>query len=469
VSVPVSGTLHSLTDVLKKTLFFFEAMSAKELAPYVRRKMLQDYSLSQIEEKVLLCLKQHAGFKQGEDRLWRLNLEGNRENDQFYHLLLKRGEALTLWEAVSAGGNKKKKFKRMIAEEANLIQDGRFVQLTNGMWGLTEWDTETENYPLNHLIIKALRLHPAGLSLPQIVTVVNKWRLATEASVEALLRKFPYFELQGDSVWTYNQSAHRAYEDVMKKYLSILRDQKKRWQWEREQWYRKYQQVQAQLEEVGSAQREAAAAVAQHVIVRDQRDHLATLLSEKDLLLSLRKKEILYYQDQVRKLESKANSILHQCRLWVQRARDSQEENHRLRESLEATQNNLEGMFSKLQQFRERTREQKSELAQLKEEQSTRVAELQGEIIELKSRAEKERFAAARREKALREEIDRMQHDLRDALEAGEDLQRSVRFMQEEVVRAREEYRRLQKIANHPLVRVAVRISTLLARRTTGA
>jgi len=465
----VSGNLHSLTDVLKKTLFFFEAMSAKELAPYVRRKMLQDYSLSQIEEKVLLCLKQHAGFKQGEDRLWRLNLEGNRENDQFYHLLLKRGEALSLWEAVNAGGNKKKKLRRMIAEEANLIRDGRFVQLTNGTWGLTEWDTETEGYPLNHLIIKALRLHPAGLSLPQIATVVNKWRLATEASVEAQVRKFPYFEIQGESIWTYNQSAHRVYEEVMKKYLGILRDQKKRWQWEREQWYRKYQQVQAQLEELGSAQREAAAAVAHHVVVRDQRDHLATLLSEKDLLLSLRKKEILYYQDQVRKLESKANSILHQCRLWVQRARDSQDETRRLRDSLEATQNNLEGMFSKLQQFRERAREQKNELAQLKEEQSARVAELQGEIIELKARGEKERFTASRKEKTLREEIDRMQRDLRDALEAGEDLQRSIRFMQEEVGRAREEFRRLQRTANHPLVRLAVRISTILARRPSDA
>ncbi|MBE0466396.1 MAG: phage-shock protein [Candidatus Desulforudis sp.] len=461
-----------MTDVLKRTLFFFEALSAKELAPYVRRKMLQDYSLTQVEEKVFLCLKQHTCFSQGEDRLWRLNLQGNRENDRFYHLLLKRQEPLSLWEVVSAGGNKnsnkKKKLRSMIAEEANLIQDGRFIQLNNGTWGLTEWNTETDNYPLKHLIIKAFRLHPGGLSLPQIVSVVNKWRLTTETSVEAILRKFPYFELQNDSLWTYNQMAHRVYDDVMKKYLGILREQKKRWQWEREQWHRKYQHVQVQMQELSAAEKEAAAAVAQHAVVRDQRDHLATQLSEKDLLLSLRKKEILYYQEQVRKLEAKANSILYQCRLWVQRARSAQEENVRLKETLESTRGNLEGMFSKLQQYRESNREHKSRIAQLKEEHSTRVAELQGEIIELKARIDKERSNVGRRERALHEEIERLQNDLKDALEAGEDLQRSVRFLQDEVTRTREDYRRLQRLQHHPLVRLAARLSMLLSRLRPG-
>jgi predicted nucleic acid-binding Zn-ribbon protein len=468
VSIEANGTLHSLTDVLKRTLYFFEAMSAKELAPYVRRKMLQDYSLTQVEEKVFLCLRQHSCFTQGEDKLWRLNLQGHPENDRFYHLLLKRQEPSNLWEVASTGGNKsgnkKKKLKRMIVEEANLIQDGRFIQLSDGTWGLTEWDTDTGNYPLKHLIIKAFRLHPGGLSLPQVVSVVNKWRLTTETAVEAILRKFPYFELQGNSLWSYNQAAHRVYDDVMKKYLGLLRDQKKRWQWEREQWQRKYQQVQTQLQELSAAQKEAAAAVAAHAIVRDQRDHLATQLSEKDLLLSLRKKEILYYQEQVRKLESKANSILYQCRLWVQRARSGQEELARLRETLEATRNNLEGMFTKLQQYRETNREQKARLAQLKEEHSTRVAELQGEIIELKVRLDKEKFAANRREKALHEEIERLQGDLKDALEAGEDLQRSVRFLQDEVARTRGEYRRLQRVTHHPLVRLAARILALVER-----
>jgi hypothetical protein len=472
VNSAVSGTLHSLTDVLKRTLYFFEAMSAKELAPYVRRKMLQDYSLARVEEKVYLCLRQHACFTLGEDKLWRLNLEGNRENDRFYHLLLKRQSPLSLWEVVSAGGkntNKKKKLRRMIADEANLILDGRFIQLSDGTWGLTEWDTDAANYPLKHLIIKAFRQHPGGLSLPQLVSLVNKWRLSTETSVEAVLRKFPYFEEQGDGLWTYNQAAHRVYDEVMKKYLGLLREQKKRWQWEREQWLKKHQQLKTQLHEVTAAQKEAAAAVAAHAMVRDQRDHLATQLSEKDLLLSLRKKEIFYYQEQVKKLESKANSILHQCRLWVQRARGSQEELAALRKTLEDTQKNLESMFAKVQQYREANREQKARLAQLKEEHSTRVAELQGEIIDLKMRMDKERFAASRRERALQEEVARLQTDLKEALETGEDLQRSVRFLQDEVARSREELRRLQRVNNHPLVRLARRLSNLVTRLRAGA
>jgi hypothetical protein len=38
----MGGKLNSLTDVLKKTLFFFEALSVAELAPHVQRKMLKD-------------------------------------------------------------------------------------------------------------------------------------------------------------------------------------------------------------------------------------------------------------------------------------------------------------------------------------------------------------------------------------------------------------------------------------------
>lgn len=47
----MNGTLNSLTDVLKKTLFFFESLSVAELTPYVHRQMLVDYSAEQVEEK----------------------------------------------------------------------------------------------------------------------------------------------------------------------------------------------------------------------------------------------------------------------------------------------------------------------------------------------------------------------------------------------------------------------------------
>ncbi|MBO8128426.1 MAG: phage-shock protein [Peptococcaceae bacterium] len=460
----MNGNLHSLTDVLKRTLYFFEAMSAKDLAPYVRRKMLQDYTLEQVEQKVNLCLQQHECFYQNEQGLWCLNMEGNKENNQFYHQLLKKGAPMSLWDVYKSSQGKKKRLRRMIAQEGNLISDGRFIQLDNGTWGLTEWDVDAAQYPLKYLVIKVFRLHPGGLSLPQIVSVVNNWRPTTEASVEVILHNFPYFEKYSDNLWTYNHKVHRVYDDIMKKYLGILREQKKRWHSERNQWQQKYQRLKTQVNEAISAQKEAAAALAQQSVFKQQYDQLATQLSEKDLLLSLRKKEILHYQEQVRKLESKANSILHQCRLWVQRARDGEAENERLREALDAAQRNLETMFTKLQEYKEKYRVSQAKMAELKENHSTKVAELQGEIIELKNKLTKCQENAERKAKVWEEDIDRLQTDLKESLEAGEDLQRSVRFLQHELRRTREEYRRLEKKLRHPLVRWVAKLSVLVNR-----
>lgn len=455
----MDGNLHSLTDVLKRTLFFFDNLSTRDLAPYVRRKMLQDLSLDQVEEKVDLCVKQHSCFAHDGKKLWHLDMEGNRENDQFYHLLLKKKEPISLWEVLKSNQNKKKKLRRMIAEEANLISDGRFVQLSNGTWGLTEWDLNAGEYPLKNLVIKAFLLHPGGLSLPQVVSVVEKWRDASEVSVAAILHKYPYFERQGENVWLYNQAAHRVYEEVMRKYLGILREQKKRWYWEREQWHKKYTVLKQEAEEVSAAQRESAAAMAAQVLVRDQNDHLAAQLSEKDLLLSLRKKEILYYQDQVRRLEAKAASLLHQCRLWVKRARDGEAASADTNNALDTSRADLESMFTKLQQAKEKYREAKARLAELKEDQATRVAVIQGEIIELREQAEKARLAHKRRERYLEGEIERLQGDLKNSLDAGEELQRSTRFMQQEMTRTRQAYRHLEKQLSRPLVRLVIRLS----------
>ncbi|MEG3070644.1 MAG: hypothetical protein RQM92_07340 [Candidatus Syntrophopropionicum ammoniitolerans] len=51
----------------------------------------------QVEERVGLCLNQNPCFYKEKDN-WRLDLEGNKENDQFYSLLLRRGRALNLKE-----------------------------------------------------------------------------------------------------------------------------------------------------------------------------------------------------------------------------------------------------------------------------------------------------------------------------------------------------------------------------------
>lgn len=454
----------SLTDLLKRTLYFFEESSARELAPFIRRKMLQNYTLSEVEEKVNLCLTQHACFQQTGEGFWRLDLCGARENDHFYHLLLKKGEPLSLWEVLKSSRIKKKKLRRLIAEEASLMNDGRFVQLSNGTWGLTEWGVDAGHYPLKHLIIKTLRLHPAGLSLSQIVSAVTKWRPTTEDAVKALLQKFPYFEQGPDGIWHYNRTAHKTHDDVLIKYLGILREQKKKWRWEREQWSKKYRQVQVQVAELKAAEREVATAACRQTALVEENERLNMRLAEKGLLLSLRKKEVVYYQEQVRRLEAKANSILHQCRLWVQRARDAQQDNAQLRQALSLAQDRLEEMYRKLTQYRERDRDHKTLLAELKEQHAAKVAELHAEVVDLKEKLEKYRDSARRKELFLNEEIDRLQAELREALDTNEDLQQSVRFLEQELMRTRGEYRRLERKLKHPLVRMAARISVLLAR-----
>lgn len=140
----MAGKLHSLTDVLKKTLFFFEDLSVAEMVPHVHRKMLKDYLREQVEEKVTLCLRQNPCFNLNQKRLWSLNLEGIRDNDQFYSVLLRRQQPISIREVLKKGaaGRNRKKVNLLVSGEASLISDGRFIQLENGFWGLTEWEVE---------------------------------------------------------------------------------------------------------------------------------------------------------------------------------------------------------------------------------------------------------------------------------------------------------------------------------------
>lgn len=461
----MNGKLHSLTDVLKKTLFFFDALTVEEIIPHVHRQMLKDLSVKEVGERVVLCLRQNPCFElDGGGNLWRLNLEGKRENDYFYSMLLKRQQPLSLKEVVKNQAGKKKK-KKIITEEAALISDGRFVQLNNGYWGLTEWEVENGHYSLKELIIRALKMHPAGLSLQQLHDVVSAWRPVNSKALEEILNKFPYFEMIGDGIWCYNQASRTIYEDILRRYLGFLNRQRVRWHKNRERWKQKLDAMRRQLEEVTTAHREAAAALARRLQDENYYENLMTQMAEKDLLLSLRKKEIYRYREHVQKLEAKANSILHQCRLWVKRAREAEAENARLKDVLAKNQSSLESLFTKLQQYKERDRENKARLADLKERQAGRIAELQTEIIELKQRLEKEREMKEKEEERLREEINVLSSDLRSALENYENLQRTLKFAQREAERYREECRRLEEFLNNPLVKLIVKLCSFFSRQ----
>lgn len=450
----MEGKLHSLTDLLKKTLFFFEAMTVQELVPYVQENMMKDYAPHAVKEKILLCLRQHSCFYCDGDGLWRLNLQGLKENDQIYQMLLKRQQPLNIKELVK--GKKEKVVKHLLARESALMADGRFVQLANGRWGLTEWEVEKGDYTLKQLIVRALVLKPEGLSLNEITGLVNRWRRVDEKQILGILRKFPFFEYnvtaEGEGRWYYNRHIHVAYDFILQRFLHVLQEMRHNYHQQKAKWQEQKKTLQQQLNEIAAAYREAAAVLAEKVKNLQEQEQLLTQMAEKDLLLSLRKKEIYRYREHIAYLERKANNILKQCRIWVQRARENESQVKQMEETVQKQQETIEALFAKVQQYKEREREARAQLIELKENQAQKIAELEQEVLSLKQQ-----------EKRLHDEIYLLSTDLREALQREENTQRNLRFTQQELKRCREEFVQLEKRLCHPLVRFAVRLISWLS------
>ncbi len=437
-----------------------------EIVPHVHRKMLRDYAQDQVEEKVLLCLRQNTCFAYSPNGLWRLNLEGGRDNDQFYAYLLRRQQPVSIREILKAGTNSKnkKKIKPLVSGEAGLISDGRFIQLDNGCWGLTEWQVEADQYSLKHLIIKAHKVHPGGLSVQQVHEIVSKWRPTPAKAVEDIMGKFKFFEKTGEGVWVYNPLVHVAYEDIMKRFVSSLDRMRGKWHRDRIRWKNKLGVLERQINEVGSVYKETAAALAARVEEAGRNEYLVTQMAEKDLLLSLRKKEIYRYREHVAKLEAKANSILHQCRIWVKRAREAEEEKDRLKDVMVKNQASLEALFIKLQQYKEKDRENKIRVAEIKENHANKTAELQSEVLELKQKMEKLVEGHKQEERRYREEINILSNDLKEALEGSDEARRTVKFLQQELSLTRSELRRAEENARSPLVKALIKLTGFFSR-----
>lgn len=464
----MGGKFNSLTDVLKKTVFFFEEISVAEVVPHVHSKMLKDYTQAQVHEKVILCLEQSQCFVKNKNELWTLNLEGNRDNDKFYFYLLKRKKPVSIREALKIGGGtrNKGKFKPLVTGEAGLISDGRFIQLDNGHWGLTEWEMDAGQYSLKNLVIKAHKANPGGLSIQQVFEIVNGWKSTNIKVIEEIHKKFVYFEGIGEGVWVYNPALQTAQEELMKKYILSLNRVKGKWVNDRKRLKQKIEVLERQLFEVNSSYRETAAALAEKVEESGNYDHMVTLMAEKDLLLTLRKKEIYRYKEQVAKLAQKANSILYQCRLWVKTARGTAEETDRIRDSLSKNQASLESLFTKLQQYKEKDRENKVKIAELKESHANKTAELQTEIVELRQKLEKAIDSSKYEEKSYREETIALSNDLKASHESNEIINKKLLFYQQENDKLKNQ---LDKTENHiksPLIRAIIKLTGFFSRKS---
>ncbi|MGQ9512780.1 MAG: hypothetical protein ACUVTA_06180, partial [Thermodesulfitimonas sp.] len=270
-----------------------------------------------------------------------------------------------------------------------------------------------------------LRAHPAGLSLNQIVEAVNFWRPATPQAVEGVLRRFPFFLQQGDN-WSYSSATQAAYDMVMKRFLDLLRGQKKRHLAEREAWQKRLRELRAQLSEVSAAYQQAAAALAQQARYREQYEDLSAQLSEKELLLMLRKRELVYYRDQIKRLEDKAQSILHQCRLWVSRAREGEKEIMRLNEVIAGLNETIASLKAELNHEKEKERESRTRLAEVRDQYGTQVANLQRELIDLKQKLQQTTARYGENERRLTAENARLSSELQRVLSAGRELERDL-------------------------------------------
>ena len=195
-------------------------------------------------------------------------------------------------------------------------------------------------------------------------------------------------------------------------------------------------------------------------------EYLVNEVAEKDLLLKLRKQEILKNKDNIAILERKANCILHQCRIWVRRTKEKIKEIQMLDDALGKSQASLETLFTKLQQYKEKDRENKILIAELKESNANKTAELQIEIVELKQKLEKNASSYKIDEKRYQEEIAALSSDLKECIEKNQNIKRELNFFHKQNSNLKKQLCEIKVAVRNPLVRMIVRLTSLFSGKT---
>ena len=116
--------------------------------------------------------------------------------------------------------------------------------------------------------------------MQQLHKVINAWRETDLKTLEGILRKLPYFELVGEGVWSYNPTVRVLYEDLLKRFLSIINKQKERWHRGKHSGKASMIHFKA-LPGALSGKQEAAAALAEKMELEGRHEHLLTQMAEK--------------------------------------------------------------------------------------------------------------------------------------------------------------------------------------------
>ncbi|WP_028309598.1 hypothetical protein [Desulfitibacter alkalitolerans] len=446
--------LHSLVDLLKKNLYFAEGLTVIELTRYIQQKMLQDYTFQQAQSFVNSCLHQCACFNSSDGYIWYMDKQGLRENDQFFNMLFKHQRPLKFSSTNTV--KKGRKNTKIVSHPTNLNSDGRFIQLEGGNWGLTDWEVDVNDYRLRHVIIKVLYKNTNGLTYDEIQDKVEIWKKACPYAVRDLLHKYPYFRKQDDK-WLYFTEARSAYEKTLEKYLKTLHRQQLKHLSQKHKLSERIKTQELQFREIYTAKKQIAASLAEKNQNMEDYDHLIQRFAEKDLLLSLRKRELYRVKEEKQKAEKKADSILYQCRLWMNKAKLREQENENL------TQDIIK-LKGELAELTERERQQRYIFAQQKDKSATEKAEVIRENVNLKHQLEKIMTKSKKEEKELKNEIGRLTAELRRIIQENEERRYSMEMLELEFHDLRKENRILKASTKHPLVRFSLKIAAFFGR-----
>jgi len=148
----------------------------------------------------------------------------------------------------------------------------------------------------------------------------------------------------------------------------------------------------------------------------------------------------------------------------VARYKEKEREHLKIQQLLNMNQSSQESLFTKLQQYKERDRENKARLIEMKENHANRVAELQTEIVELKQKLERFKENAVQEQKIWHEEINTLSADLKHSMAEGEKLGNALLLAQQELGKVKSEYKLLEDHLTNPLVKMTARLVGLFKR-----
>jgi chromosome segregation ATPase len=155
---------------------------------------------------------------------------------------------------------------------------------------------------------------------------------------------------------------------------------------------------------------------------------------------------------------------LHQCRLWVGRAREKDKEVAYYDAVISDLNTTIDELKAELTLEREKERESRAKLAETREQYGTQVARLQREVIDLKQKVDQNTLRATENERRLLAENARLTGELQNAISAGQELERDYRYLHQELNRLREDYRHVERRLRNPVARFINRIRILLGK-----